>query len=242
MSSKIGAGDKDCYVYFDTEFTGLHKDTTLMSIGLVDYKGRTFYAEFNDYDSSQVTPWIVQNVIKNFTNPETHTEGEHWRITGNRKEIAFDLICWIQRIIDEGHCIQFVSDVNHYDFVLLIDLLYEDATKIPRAISPVCVDINHDIALNVEVIDNADLINLIPEKIAFDVSREQLINDIGYHIHGDKHNSLYDAKVIRAIHRFFYGFDNQKPEVNQTKEIPEQTNAEVEEYELTQEEIDQLFS
>ena len=36
-------------IFFDTEFTGLHKDTSLISIGLVDEDGKTFYAEFLDY-------------------------------------------------------------------------------------------------------------------------------------------------------------------------------------------------
>ena len=40
-------------VWFDTEFTGLHKNTTLISIGLVTENGKTFYAEFTDYDESQ---------------------------------------------------------------------------------------------------------------------------------------------------------------------------------------------
>ena len=40
-------------IFFDTEFTGLHKNTTLISIGCIDEAGRTFYAEFIDYDRSQ---------------------------------------------------------------------------------------------------------------------------------------------------------------------------------------------
>ncbi len=32
-------------IYFDTEFTGLHKNTTLISIGMIAENGRTFYAE-----------------------------------------------------------------------------------------------------------------------------------------------------------------------------------------------------
>ena len=51
-------------IFFDTEFTGLRKDTTLISIGLVDENGRTFYAEFSDYDNSQCDTWIHENVIK----------------------------------------------------------------------------------------------------------------------------------------------------------------------------------
>lgn len=49
-------------LFFDTEFTGLHKDTTLISLGMVDEDGRTFYAEFNDYDKSQCDEWIQKNV------------------------------------------------------------------------------------------------------------------------------------------------------------------------------------
>ena len=37
-------------VYFDTEFTGLKKDTTLVSIGLISETHKAFYAEFTDYD------------------------------------------------------------------------------------------------------------------------------------------------------------------------------------------------
>ena len=51
-------------IFFDTEFTGLHKNTTLISIGLFDENGRNFYAEFNDYDESQCDDWIQDNVIK----------------------------------------------------------------------------------------------------------------------------------------------------------------------------------
>lgn len=35
-------------IFFDTEFTGLHKDTTLISLGMISEDGRRFYAEFND--------------------------------------------------------------------------------------------------------------------------------------------------------------------------------------------------
>ena len=37
-------------LYFDTEFTGLHKNTTLISVGLIAEDGQEFYAEFTDYD------------------------------------------------------------------------------------------------------------------------------------------------------------------------------------------------
>ena len=52
-------------LYFDTEFTGLQKDTSLISIGIVSDSGRKFYAEFTDYDKSKVDEWIQDNVIRN---------------------------------------------------------------------------------------------------------------------------------------------------------------------------------
>ena len=77
--------DKKCYIYFDTEFTGLRKDTSLISIGLIDSDGRTFYAEFTDYDRSQIDKWIRQNVINNLINPVNTFEGKHWKMTGNKR-------------------------------------------------------------------------------------------------------------------------------------------------------------
>ena len=61
-------------VFFDTEFTGLHKDTTLISIGMVDENGRSLYIELNDYDKSQVNDWIRKNVISHLENNEATTK------------------------------------------------------------------------------------------------------------------------------------------------------------------------
>ena len=41
-------------IFLDTEFTGLHQYTSLLSIGLVDEDGRHFYAEISDYDFTQM--------------------------------------------------------------------------------------------------------------------------------------------------------------------------------------------
>ena len=54
-------------IYFDTEFSGLHQGTTLISIGLISECGKTFYAELTDYDKSQIDDWLQENVIDNLT-------------------------------------------------------------------------------------------------------------------------------------------------------------------------------
>lgn len=41
-------------IFFDSEFTGLHQNTTLISIGLISDDNNCFYAEFTDYDKNQL--------------------------------------------------------------------------------------------------------------------------------------------------------------------------------------------
>jgi len=41
-------------IFFDSEFTGLHQKTTLISIGLISEDDRYFYYECIDYDKDHV--------------------------------------------------------------------------------------------------------------------------------------------------------------------------------------------
>ena len=183
-------------VFFDTEFTGLHKNTTLISIGLVNEYNETFYAEFSDYDESQCDDWIKENVINNlqFNNmtndewAETYIvdQDQHTRVKGDKEFVKYHLEKWLTRYDEE---VQLISDVSHYDMVLFIDI-FGSAFDIPDNVCASCHDINQDIAGFYD----------ITESRAFDISREKIIKDSGYEIDGEKHNSLYDAKVIRAIY------------------------------------------
>lgn len=166
-------------IYFDTEFTGLHRNTSLISIGMVAETGETFYAEFTDYDQSQVNTWIQQNVIDNLLGPDE-------AIVGTKLEVGEALVEWLEQF-DE---IEWVSDVCHYDFVLLIDLLAGHALNMPSNWNPACHDINQDIARFL----------YISELEAFDYSREMLLMDYGLEVDGNKHNALYDAKVIKELY------------------------------------------
>lgn len=183
-------------ICFDTEFTGLHKDTTLISIGLVNEYGESFYAEFNDYNKSQCegNNFLEKEVIGNlfFNNTKSHFESNGFNVLmkGSKEEISDKLKLWLSRY----DSIQFISDVSHYDFVLLVDLLAGDALSLPKNISAVCHDINHDIAF---------YFNLTDQK-AFDYNREEILTDY-FEIPDNqmpklkKHNSLYDAKIIQMI-------------------------------------------
>lgn len=73
--------------------------------------------------------------------------------------------------------------------VLLIDL-FGTAFELPGQCSPSCYDINQDIAKYYG----------ISQKEAFNKSREEILEENKIEIEGDKHNSLYDAKVIKELY------------------------------------------
>lgn len=50
-------------LFLDTEFTGLHQRTTLVSIALVAESGEEFYAESDAYDETQINPWLKEHVL-----------------------------------------------------------------------------------------------------------------------------------------------------------------------------------
>ena len=185
-------------LFFDMEFTGLRQNTTPISLGIVSEDGKRFYAEFTDYDESQCDDWIKENVIKNLklagmgVGVSDTDENPPLRIVmGDKKYIYQEMNEWLHHF----DTIQFVSDVCHYDFVLLIDLLTNGGTALdlPENISAVCHDLNMDIARHFRVSDRE----------AFDMSREKIMNDLCKAediVTGNKHNSLYDAEVIREIY------------------------------------------
>lgn len=183
-------------IFFDTEFTGLHKGTTLISIGMVDELGRCFYGEFTDYDVSQVSDWIRENVlshlvlkdsgmIERLKNAFKDSGCDITMVSGGRAVVLSVLRHWLS-VYDD---VQFVSDVCHYDFVLLIDL-FGTAFDLPNNICPSCHDINQDIASYYGV----------SEYTAFDINRDEIVDEPFLSEFVSKHNSLYDALVIRLVY------------------------------------------
>lgn len=178
-------------IFFDTEFTGLNKNTTLISIGLVDENNRTFYAEFLGYDNNQVDEWIKENVINNlkykmYIDNWNNKNPEHFECVG----YTYYIRKWLDAWLSKYDTVELVSDVCHYDMVLFIDI-WGNAFDIPKNVNPACHDINQDIASYY----------IISECEAFDKSREEIIEYWNKKIEGDKHNSLYDAKVIKEIYK-----------------------------------------
>ena len=187
-------------IFFDTEFTGLHKNTTLISIGLISEDERCFYAELTDYKRTLPDAdnwnWIEENVIANLYKSKSENDRQYisnYHI-GTKKDIALALGNWFSQFNE----VELVSDVCHYDMVLLIDL-FGTAFDLPKNVSASCYDINQDIARQYK----------ISQSEAFDKSREQILWDRWKDsaVSGDKHNALYDAKVIRELYQILNNID-----------------------------------
>lgn len=169
-------------IFFDTEFTGLHQRTTLISIGCVSECGKEFYAEFTDFDQSQVDDWLQQNVIDNllFTEdykreklPGTTPDG----IVGPTEFIKEQFSGWLSQF----ELVEMWSDVLAYDWVLF-NQIFGYAYNTPGNVYYIPFDI-------------ATLFKI--KAIDPDISREEFS---GLDANGQKHNALWDAKVIKACY------------------------------------------
>lgn len=161
----------------------------MISIGLISDDGREFYAEFTDIDVNSQDDWIKQNVLVNtayYGNKDIKgiTDSNNYYI-GDKTIIQKYLKEWLLQFGD----IQLISDVCHYDMVLFIDI-FGSAFDLPENVCASCHDINQDIAAYY----------MIDEKTAFDFNREQIIEDNEIFVEGEKHNALYDAKVIKELY------------------------------------------
>lgn len=190
-------------LYFDTEFTGLQKDTTLISLGIIAENKECFYAKFTDYNEEQVDDWIQENVIDNLNLSDkilaNYTVTE---VTGDKEEVKEALLKWLVTL--DADTFELVSDVCHYDMVLFIDL-FGTAFDLPEFISPCCFDINQDIMYVTENQSMFEAFNINREELLKELTKEA--NDDLYYLSKDvldlgeecKHNSLYDAIVIKAL-------------------------------------------
>ena len=143
-------------IFFDTEFTGLHQNTTLISIGLVSDCEKTFYAELNDYDKSQVDEWLQNNVIDKLIMSDPPTgEDEYYKaarandnpigndlynsysvqLRGNIKTIKKELERWLTQF-DQ---VEIWSDCLAYDWVLF-NQIFGHAFNIPKNVYTVFSD------------------------------------------------------------------------------------------------------
>lgn len=184
-------------VFYDSEFTGLHKNTTLISLAFVSDSGAEFYAEFIDYDLSQVDEWLKLNVIDKLLfkdlpdgvyAEENFLGSNDVYIKGNKSFIKRHLTEWFKSINSNDESIEIWSDCLSFDWVLFCDL-YNGAFNIPKDIYYIPFDI-------------CTLFKI--KEVNPDISREFYVN-VGKQINNSyndvgKHVSLYDARIIKSCY------------------------------------------
>ena len=186
--------NKKTKVFFDTEFTGLHQNTTLISIGLISECGKTFYAEFNDYDFKQIDDWLKENVIDNLQYngifqklDETKNSISYKSTTENIRE---KLTTWLEQFGE----VEIWSDCLSYDWVLF-NQIFGHAFNIPKNVYYIPFDI---CTLFFAKGIDADISREKFVSNTFSESGEPLFFDAeGNMIEKQKHNALWDAKIIR---------------------------------------------
>lgn len=164
-------------IFFDTEFTGLHQQTTLISIGMVAENGDTFYAELTDYDRGQIDEWLQKNVIEKLASVEHAPCTLNEVVVGNTEAVGIALIEWLGQF----DACEMWSDCLSYDWVLFCNI-FGHAFSIPK---------------NVYYIP-FDICTLLKAKgIDPDINRERFADIEG---EARKHNALWDARVIKACY------------------------------------------
>jgi len=179
-------------VFFDTEFTGLHQNTKLISIGLVSEDNQTFYAEncsFQDgFIGKDDSEWASKNIL-----PHLKFYGKNTRAYNNSmidtcpngaSEVFGEdflirdcLSDWLSRF----KSVELWSDCLAYDFVLF-NQLWGHAFKIPSNVYYIPFDI-------------CTMFKLL--EIDPGINREEFA---GMLCGAEKHNALWDARVIMACY------------------------------------------
>ena len=189
-------------LFIDLEFTGLHQATTPISLGIISECGKTFYAEFTDYDRSQLNDWLEENIIPNtwvavhepITSMGEVVGDSRWadvHVFGSSDYIKPFLEKWLSQF----EKIVIWSDCLAYDWVLF-NQIWGHAFSIPENIYYIAMDIctvfeMNNIDPDISREEYCEIENFTEEKT------KVLYNDFK----SVKHNALWDAFIIRECYK-----------------------------------------
>lgn len=186
-------------VFMDLEFTGLHQNTTIISLGAVcegeAHPDNEFYAEMRDYDDKQVQSdaFLKEEVLPKLL---WAIDESMWQETIVRTELKDRLEAWLYQIYQkDGQPVEIWLDVYAYDWMLFCEL-WGGAMHVPRWIDYIPRDLATLLAMR----------GYDP-----DVNREELADmPKSPHPEQAQHNALNDALVIEACYmRLMEELDHQ---------------------------------
>lgn len=188
-------------VFYDSEFTGLTKGTSLISIALVTETEGSFYAEFSDFDRTQVDSFVDVSVLAKTrwltewrdTTTESITpvaeSGEGlFSCVGSNEFVVDELRKWLTPL---GN-LQIWADHVSYDWVLFCEL-FGGALSLPKSIYYIPMDLCTWMAC-AGYDPDCDRVGFGRQYLADNGSTSGLL-----------HNALYDAQVSMACYQRLVG-------------------------------------
>jgi hypothetical protein len=126
------------YLFFDTEFSGLTQQTSLLSIAIVPDQGDWFYAVFSDLDTTSLSPWLQENVVPHLvlTPQQLAALPSGTYVRGSEEVIVAALRAYLANFEE----IVMWADVPAYDWVLFCEL-FGGAFSLPKNIHYVVRDL-----------------------------------------------------------------------------------------------------
>lgn len=216
--------------FIDTEFIeGLHKPIfgkkrhfiDLISIGIVDENGRSYYAISNEYKFEDANKWVQDNVIipmyrqeisgdrRNHMNAETFHKYTNKSFSNDR--IAEDIRRFCQsNVYGEP---QFYGYYADYDWVVFCSL-FGRMLDLPKGFPMYCRDLK-------QMLDESYIYqeNKYDGETRLDSWLKQVKNHPDYPKQKDEHNALADAKWNKEL----YDFITQKKFLNKPESQPAKT-------------------
>lgn len=166
-------------IFIDTEFTGEHAYTTLVALGLITLEGKELYLPFYDYDPTQVTDWLTENVLAKI-DPTSTVSGRdgYLRLHAFLQEYA------------AGENIYVVSAGLAQDMVLFLELFKHriQGAQQFHALHDLPDYLNHFAFIDLNTLFRCAGIPPMTDREAF-------VDPSGGS--GERHNALEDAKIVR---------------------------------------------
>jgi len=175
-------------IFLDTEFTGLHRNASLISIGLAAGNGDVFYGELTGYAREQLNPWITDNVLPalsgDLPNAGVVPAAPIMLCQGDLADMGEALRSWLNRFGGKNS-VEIWADVLAWDWILFCDV-FGGAMALPEQVHYIPRDLST--LLWVKGIDP-------------DIKREELGTVAWKHpkLHLRKHHALYDALLEKSV-------------------------------------------
>lgn len=176
-------------LYYDAEFTLLSSKGRLISLAFVSEDERAFYAEFNDIEEQEFSPWIKSHVVSGLLyNRESDLfkeENSTLHIKDNSQKITDEFRRWIAPLGP----VEIIADCPSFDWVFFCDL-FETARELPETIFYIPFDLA-TLLWSRGMDPDMDRTGFVENHLG-----KETVSDLKQKANG-RHNALFDAWILR---------------------------------------------